>query len=216
MHGHGRRYDPAAAGRVALAHPVTHTITSTDISNRQRELAVTAGDLGADGAKSISAQFTDAAGNTSTTGALSITLDTTAPTGGTPDLLAASDSGASNTDNITNVTTPTFQVSLDATVAAGDTVQLMLGGSRAGAPGDAHDHVDRHHQPVCSAGGDEAGDLGADGAKSITAQFTDAAGNTSTTGALAITLDTTAPTGGTPDLIAASDAARRIPTTSPM
>ena len=117
-----------------LAHPVTHTLTSTDISNGNVQLAVTAGDLGADGAKSIAATLTDAAGNTSTTGALSITLDTTAPSGGTPDLLAASDSGSSNTDNITNLKTPTFQVSLDATVAAGDTVQLMLGGIALGHP----------------------------------------------------------------------------------
>ena len=41
---------------------------------------MTAGDLGADGTKSISAQFTDAAGNSSTTSADVITLDTTAPT----------------------------------------------------------------------------------------------------------------------------------------
>src|SRR5260370_18451128 len=58
-------------------------------------LTVTAGDLGTDGTKSISALFTDAAGNSSTTGALSITLDTTAPTGGTPHLIAASNSGTS-------------------------------------------------------------------------------------------------------------------------
>ena len=36
---------------------------------------------------------------------MSITLDTTAPTGGTPDLVAASDSGISNTDNITGTQT---------------------------------------------------------------------------------------------------------------
>ena len=77
-------------GGSALAHDVTHTITQADINAGSVSLAVAAGDLGADGAKSISAQFSDAAGNSSTTGALSITLDTTAPTGGTPDLAAAS------------------------------------------------------------------------------------------------------------------------------
>ena len=84
---------------------MTHTITSTDITNQYVQLAVSnAADVGGDGSKSFTAVFTDAAGNTSTTGALAITLDTTAPTGGTPDLIAASDCGTSNTDNITNVT----------------------------------------------------------------------------------------------------------------
>ena len=116
-------------GGSALAHDVTHTITQADINAGSVSLAVTAGDLGADGAKSISAQFTDAAGNSSTTAALSITLDTTAPTGGTPDLAAASDSGASHTDNDTGVTTPTLRLRSVRRVAAGDTVELLLGGS---------------------------------------------------------------------------------------
>src|SRR5262249_58175981 len=53
---------------------------------------------------------TDVAGNVSVaSGALSVTIDTTAPVAPTtPDLIAASDSGASITDNITNATTPTF------------------------------------------------------------------------------------------------------------
>src|SRR5439155_9859498 len=63
----------------------------------------------------------DAAGNTATltlaapgaAGSLgankAIVIDTTAPgTPSTPDLAAASDSGASNTDNVTSATTPTF------------------------------------------------------------------------------------------------------------
>ena len=66
-------------GGSALAHNVTHTITAADLTAGSVSLAVTAGDLGADGAKSITAMFTDAAGNTSTTAADVITLDTTAP-----------------------------------------------------------------------------------------------------------------------------------------
>ena len=53
-----------------LAHPVSHTITAADVTAGSVSLAVTAGDLGADGGKAISAQFSDAAGNTSTTAAL--------------------------------------------------------------------------------------------------------------------------------------------------
>ncbi|MFO1480421.1 MAG: Ig-like domain-containing protein [Turneriella sp.] len=55
---------------------------------------------------------TDPAGNASpASGALVITLDTTADAAtGTPDLQAASDTGSSNSDNITNDTTPTFDI----------------------------------------------------------------------------------------------------------
>ena len=46
-------------GGAALAHPVTHTITAADITAGSVSLTVTAGDLGADGSKQISAQFSD-------------------------------------------------------------------------------------------------------------------------------------------------------------
>ena len=56
----------------------------------------------AEGTHNITAKATDAWGNTSTASAvLAVTEDTTAPTGGTPDLIAASDTGSSSTDNIT-------------------------------------------------------------------------------------------------------------------
>ena len=68
---------------------------------------MTAGDLGADGVKQISAQFSDLAGNSSTTGALSVTLDTTAPAETLAITAIASDSGSSSSDFITNDTTLT-------------------------------------------------------------------------------------------------------------
>src|SRR5207244_625502 len=135
---------------------------------------------------------------------LSITFDTTAPTGGTPDLIAASDTGSSSTDNLSKQTAPTFQVALNPAVQAGDTVELKLGGGSL-----THPVLHTITAGDVAAGSVQltvtAGDLGADGSKSFTAVFADAAGNTSTTSALSITFDTTAPTGGTPDLIAASD-----------
>ena len=179
-------------GGAALAHPVTHTVTAADISAGSVSLTVTAGDLGADGSKSITAQLSDSFGNSSTTAALTMTLDTTAPSGGTPALTAASDSGTSHTDGLTDVTAPTFTVALNPTVAAGDTVQLLLGGAAL-----AHPVTHTVTAADITAGSISlavtAGDLGADGSKSITAQFTDAAGNSSTTSADVITLDTTAP-----------------------
>src|SRR5205823_7263371 len=109
---------------------------------------------------------TDTAGNSSTTGALAITLDTTAPTGGTPDLVAASNSGALSADNITNVTAPTFSIALDATVAVGDTVELLLGGSSL-APPVVHTITAADILAGSVSLTVTAGDLGTDGSKSI-------------------------------------------------
>src|SRR5437588_575166 len=89
-------------GGSPLAHPVTHVITAADIAAGSVSLTVTAGDLGADGAKQVTVQFSDAAGNSTTTSALTFTLDTTAPSGGAPDLTAGSDTGSSSTDNVTS------------------------------------------------------------------------------------------------------------------
>src|SRR5205823_5505926 len=74
------------------------------------------------GVNAITATATDAAGNISAaTGTLNVTIDTTAPGAPpTPDMAAGSDSGSSNTDNITNVTTPSFS----GTAEAGSTVKL--------------------------------------------------------------------------------------------
>ena len=145
-----------------------------------------------DGTHNLTATTVDAAGNTTTTAAVTATVDTTTPTGSMPDLIAGSDSGSSNTDNLTNATSPTFTVALNSTVAAGDTVQLQLGGSAL-----AHNVLHTITAADVTAGSVTlavtAGDLGADGAKSILAKFADAAGNSSTTSALAVTLDSTAP-----------------------
>ena len=144
------------------------------------------------GANLLTAQVVDAAGNTATSGAVTYTLNTTAPTGGTPDLVAASDSGSSNSDNITSVTAPSFTVALGATVVAGDTVELLLGGSPL-----AHPVTHTVTAAEVTAGSVSlavtVGDLGADGVKQISARLSDGLGNSSTTGALSVTLDTTAP-----------------------
>src|SRR5207248_8385926 len=142
----------------------------------------------------LAAQVTDAAGNTNTSGAVSYTLNTVGPSGGTPVLTAASDSGTSQTDDITNVTAPIFTVALNtSTVAVGDTVQLLLGASPL-----AHPVTHTVTAADLTAGSVSlsatAGDLGIDGSKSISAQLRDSFGNSNNTAALAITLDTTAPT----------------------
>ena len=130
----------------------------------------------------INATATDAAGNVSGLSAgLQVTIDTTALPPGTPDLQAASDTGPSNTDNVTKVTTPTFS---GTGVEANSTVTLFDGATQIG-----------------SAKADGSGiwnitssTLG-QGTHSITATQTDLAGNVSAaSSALSVTIDTTAPT----------------------
>ena len=66
-------------GGSPLAHPVTHVITASDVMAGSVSLTVISGDLGADGTKQVTAQFSDAAGNSSMGSAQNFTLDTTAP-----------------------------------------------------------------------------------------------------------------------------------------
>ncbi|WGR93893.1 Ig-like domain-containing protein [Bradyrhizobium sp. ISRA435] len=156
-----------------------------------------------DGSHTVVVRSTDQAGNTADK-SITFTLDTTTPAGGTPDLTAASDPGASSIDNVTNVTAPSFTVALNLTVAVGDTVELLLGGSSF-----AHPVTHTITSTDVSAGSVTltvaSGDLGADGSKLISAKFTDPAGNTSTTSALAIAVDTAAAAPSAPDMTAATD-----------
>src|SRR5439155_1106052 len=165
-------------------------VLATVTANAQGAWSFTPSGL-ADGAHTIVASQTDAFGNTRSA-SLTFTLDTTAPSGGTPDLVAGSDTGSSSTDNITAATAPSFTVALNPSVAVGDTVQLLLGGAPL-----AHPVTHVITAADLSAGSVSltvtAGDLGSDGAKQIAAQFSDAAGNSSTSSALSLTLDTTAP-----------------------
>ena len=144
----------------------------------------------ADGPHNIVASQTDVSGNTGTA-SLSFILDTTAPSGTTPNPITASDTGSSSSDNITAAMAPTFTVALNPSVAAGDMVQLLLGGSPLAHPVM---HVITAAEVTLGSVSltVTAGDLGADGSKQVTAQFTDAAGNSSTTASLSFTLDTIA------------------------
>jgi subtilisin-like proprotein convertase family protein len=135
----------------------------------------------------------DAAGNTSpTSGALQITI-ITGPvtfTPGIPHLQAASDSGASNSDDVTNITNPIFD---EAPVEFGMTVQLLRNGvvvASRGGPGPIQD----------------PGPVQPDGVYSYTAREIDIAGNTGPqSAALLVTIDTKTNTPGTPTLDPSTD-----------
>src|SRR5262249_11504740 len=143
--------------------------------------SVTSGTL-SDGTHSITARATDAAGNTATSAALSVTVDTAAPAApATPDLTAGSDRGRSGTDHLTANTPPAFTRAAEA----GSTVKIVSDGVQVGSGTAAS---------FASAAGITITTALSAGTHSITATATDAAGNVSAlSGALSITVDTTAP-----------------------
>jgi hypothetical protein len=144
----------------------------------------------ADGVHSLTVKEVDAAGNGSASSdALAIQVKTLPPAApAKPVLDAASDSGASSSDGITNDKTPTIT---GAAAESGATVNVyegatLLGTTTAGAGGN-------WSFTVGSQGGYPA--LLADGVHTLTAKQVDAAGNLSAaSAALTITIDTVGPT----------------------
>ncbi|WP_143218430.1 Ig-like domain-containing protein, partial [Acidovorax sp. T1m] len=121
----------------------------------------------AQGAHTLTAKATDAAGNVSSASVgLTVTIDTTAPAApSVPDLATASDTGASNADNITSATTPTFTGTAEAgaTVTLYDTDSFTVLGTAVATGGV---------WTITSS-------TLAQGAHTLTAKATDAAGNVS-------------------------------------
>ncbi len=132
----------------------------------------------ANGAHSLTATATDAAGNTGTaSAALDVTVDTTAPVA--PSIASFSTDSGTVGDDITNDNTLT----LTGTAEANSTVKVFDGATLLGS---------------VTANGTGAWSYTtaalANGAHSLTATATDAAGNTGTaSAALNVTIDTTAP-----------------------
>jgi len=157
------------------------TITSSALSN---------------GVHTLTVKVTDGAGNTGAASTpLSVTIDTTAPSSpGAIDLDSGSDTGLSNSDNVTSDTTPTF----NGTAEANSTVTLydtdgttVLGTTTADGSGN---------WTITSS-------TLAGGSHTLTVKAKDAAGNESgASSSLSVTIDTTAPNAPTGlDLLAGSD-----------
>ena len=169
----------AEAGTTVAIYNGT-TKVGTGIADANGIWTVTTSSMG-NGVHVMTTKATDVAGNVSVaSAALSITIDAAAPARpALPDLVATSDSGASSTDNITKVTTPSFAgtaealgtvIVYDGTAVLGTTTATALGTWSFTAP------------------------TLADGTHSITVKATDAAGNASAaSSALAVTIDTTTP-----------------------
>ena len=127
--------------------------------------------LGTQGAQSITAKATNAAG-TGTSSAVTYTLDTIAPT------LAVTSAGG-----LTNQTTQTISGTIDA-ADAGLTVSIYDGTTLLGTVTPAANGAWSKSVTLLST----------QGGQSITAKATDAAGNVGTSSAATYTLDTIAPT----------------------
>jgi hypothetical protein len=150
-----------------------------------------------EGARTVSGRVYDVAGNTYDLGDLSMLVDRTAPIGSTPDLAAASDTGDSNTDDITQGNTPQFTGTASDPWASG----VSSGVWKVEVSSD-------DGKSATDASGNVAYDVTLanlnEGNRSVTATVYDVAGNTYAAGSLAVTVDRTAPAApSTPDLTAA-------------
>ena len=150
-------------------------LTAADIAKGYVE--VTAPTL-TEGAHSITASFTDKAGNASAAStAKTLTVDLTAPV--KPSITAFADNSGITTDTITNDATPTLTISAEA----GSVVEVFSGTTSIGKA-----------KETSTAGVFTfTSETLKDGTYSLTATSTDAAGNSSTSNAQAITVDTTKP-----------------------
>ena len=181
---------------------VTVTGFETDIAaktalvanNGTWSIAIVDADLADNGANTLSATQTDVAGNTSIAGTRAITVDTMAPA--SPillNLLAASDSGISSTDNLTNVTTPIIGVAFNnsatdgSAAVAGDTVVLRVGNVEMGSAVLSATDVTNGYVNISVSGLSEGGN-------SFTATVVDQTGNAVT---LKVTSDAAAATAAT-------------------
>lgn len=134
------------------------------------------------GSNTLKVKVTDAAGNDGTVSSQAYVLDTSAPAApSTPDMTIGTDSGTSNSDNITNNTTPVFTGTAESgsTVTLYDTDGTTVLGTAIATGGN---------WSITSS-------TLSSGSHTLTAKATDAAGNTSVASSgLSITVDTTAPT----------------------
>ena len=141
-----------------------------------------------DGTYDLVVETTDAAGNETNAGVLQVVVDTTDPDAPTIDLVADSDTGASDTDNLTSDATP----SLSGTAEAGSKVEVFDGDTSLG------------FATLSGTSWTFTSTALAAGPHSLRVVATDRAGNDTSSAVLEVTVDTTTAT-PTIDLDTASD-----------
>jgi hypothetical protein len=168
---------------------VTHTITGTEIGGNVATVNVSAATIGAqgDGSFGIVARIVDLAGNEGASSpAFQVTVDRTAPAA-TARVTAVTDDAALFTglvpgNGLTNDASPTISGTLSASLAAGETVEVLRNGQSAGFA-------------TVSGTSWSFADSGLSNASySYTARVVDGAGNRGVTGSsYTIRVDTAAP-----------------------
>ena len=162
----------------------TYTVTAADVAAGKATVNVLNSRLGPDGSKNITAEVTDAAGNTTISSAdLPITVDNSAP----GIVIKAGQ------DAYVNASETSIDLEVrSSSMAAGDTIQLKLGGSNLGALYTVL-AADVTAGRVASINVLKTALGNTDGSKSITADYSHAGAAAVTSPALTLTLDTAVP-----------------------
>lgn len=178
---------------VTSGNQTTYTLVgATDVVNTALTfLGYTATAKLASGVAAIDVRVHDDVNGTTFSTAQSLFINAPVPTG-TPDLVAASDLGASSTDDRTSTTTPTFAVSLtDTGATASSTVRLYANGTLVAERLVTAAEVSAG---VANVTPTTALTSGAAAASNITSTIQVGGFVSATSGALAITVDSLAPT----------------------
>ncbi len=168
------------------------TLTAAQVSAGTANVTLSAATPLSSGLNTLSVLYRDVTGNSIVSASsLDVTYDNQVSVASavTLDLLAASDSGVSSSDNITNVTLPTFAVTFDSTrTQVGDVIEVRRGGTVLGTT-----TLDTTQANAGTVNVTLTTALN-NGANTLSAVHRDAAGNTVTgTPTLIVTRDTTAP-----------------------
>ncbi|MDD5214962.1 MAG: hypothetical protein PHQ03_05425, partial [Methylococcales bacterium] len=157
------------------------TISDADKTKGFVDFTVLKNDFNGEGSKSVTAKITDIAGNSSSSSAMTFTLDTVATNAPTVAEVSSNklSDGKLNYDETTVNTS--FRVALPTSgvsALTGDKVELLLNGASLSTPKFATLNGDNLTNGYVDFGLSKA-DLGADGDKVLTAVMTDLAGNIS-------------------------------------
>ena len=172
---------------------IVQTLSSSDIAAGSISVTIPGNaDWGVDGLKNMSFRLIDAAGNQGASGGLLVVnLDTQSPFGPTNPLVVPANVGGGISLTEKNAGVDVIVNLSGTSVIAGDTVELLIGGSAFATPVKHLITAAEATAKTLTMTIGATDGWGADGAKNLTARFIDIAGNVGTGSGLAVvTLDT--------------------------
>ena len=184
-----------ASSTVKLYDTDGTTVLGTATANGAGKWSIVSTSL-SEGAHTITAKASDAAGNVSSASSgLSVTVDTTAPTTTISTVTFSADTGSSSTDFITSTAAQTISGTTSANIALGEIVEVSLDNGSTWST-------------ATSTVGQSAWSISLtlSASDTLKVRVADEAGNTGTLASQAYALDQSAPSApGTPDLSSGSD-----------